>query len=227
MSFAVFDFDSTLVEGSLGSAFEKWLTEKKVIPEEVLEALTKAREKYKNNEFSYKEHQKAIILNRANWLKGKKQKEINNLVKEFSKEYKGFFHGAIDLVNFFKEKNFFLILISGAPKEWLKELNFLLGFDVIAGQEFETKEGKYTGKLINKMWIEDIKEKILLQIMKEKSLERKGSFGFGDSEQDVFMLKLVESPFCINSTEKLSGIAEEMNWKKFEMPFDALNFLKK
>jgi len=218
MKFVVFDIDGTLVKESVGRDFIVWLTYKGKFPKKVLEEIYTIKKTYKKKKISYARHQKEIMAAWLKGFKGIKKNELKNLSEKFGKNYREFFPGSLELVKFFREKGFYCIVISGAFEEAINVIQPKFKFDLIVGTKFESKKGKYTGKILDKMWHRKIKKRLLKKIIKEKKLDLKDSFCFGDSEQDSHMMGLVEYPVALHPNKELLGIAERNNWKKF---FDA------
>jgi HAD superfamily hydrolase (TIGR01490 family) len=227
MKFAVFDLDGTLVKVSAASDFVEWLSRKGKFPERNLENILAARENHRKGKISYFKRVELIVFNWAQGFKGKNYSEVMDYAEEFAEEYNGFFDSSLELLKFFKERNYFLIVVSGAFEEIIKVLNPFFNFDFIVGTKFEVKNGVYTGNVLNEMWKKEIKGKILAKLIKEKNLDLRDSFGFGDSEQDFFMMKLTENPICIKPTNGLKKIAERRRWQTFNEIKEAMAFLKK
>ncbi len=216
MKFAVFDVDGTLVKGSAGADFVSWLVERKKFPKKNSEEIAEAIEKNKKELISYEERGRIATLKLAQGFKGKSQKEIQSLAFKFVRTYDKVFPGSVGLVNFLKKEGFYLIILSRSFREILKALNSRLGFDCIISTEFEVIEGKFTGKVSNKMWDEKIKGKKLLEKINKKNFNLRDSFAFGDSEQDSFMMDLVEHPVCLNPNGNLNKVCKNRGWKSFD-----------
>jgi HAD superfamily hydrolase (TIGR01490 family) len=226
MKFAVFDIDGTIVTESLGKDFIIWLTKKGKFPEKVLREIYAAKKRYKEKKVSYARHQKEIMNAWLKGFKGKKKTELEKLSKKFGKNYNNFFPGSLELIKFFRKKGFYCVVISGAFEEAIYAIQPKFKFDLIVGTEFETKKGKYTGRMLDKMWHKKIKKRLLKKVIKEKKLELKDSFCFGDSEQDSYMMDLVENPIALHPNQRLLEIAVKRKWKKFFDSRKALSFAK-
>lgn len=227
MKFAVFDVDGTLLEMAIPTDFIKWLSERNEFPKEVLDEVFETIKKYGRGEISWEERGQTILNLWSKGFKGKERKEIEELAKEFMESYDKIFPGSVELMNYLKEKDYFLIAISRAFEEILEALRAKLPFDLVIGTKFEVEQGVYTGRLLNELWYKEIKKEILLDLIKEKNLDTKGSFAFGDSDQDAFMMEIAEFPMCIKPTSELNKIAEERKWNKFTEMKDTLDFVKK
>lgn len=215
MKFVVFDIDGVLLKDSIGVDFINWLHARGLFPDKETEVISQAVYKQLKGKISYSKRGELIITSWAAGLRGKEGKEIYTLAEKFIGEYKKIYPSSVDLINYFKKHGFYIIVISRAFQEVLIALNSKLRFDYIIGTQFELSQGKYTGKLKNKMWQESVKMRLLLKIIRDKNLEMDSSFAFGDSEQDVFMLELVDHPICLYPSEELVQIARDRGWVYF------------
>ena len=215
MKFAVFDVDGTLLEMAIPTDFIEWLVKRKKFPKKVLNEIQTTIRHHGSGKISWSERGNYILNAWAEGFKGKNKKEIEEQAKEFMKEYDKIFPGSIEVMNYLKNKDYYLIAISRSFEEILEELKTKLPFDLVIGTKFEVKKGVYTGNLLNQMWGHETKKEILLDLIKEKNLDTKKSFAFGDSDQDSFMMQEVEFPVCVQPDKELKKIAEKNNWKTF------------
>ncbi len=226
MKFAVFDVDGTLVNGSIGADFVEWLSKRNHFPKKYSVKIRKAIQEQEKGRISYAKRGELLIKYWALGFKGKKKSEIKKLALEFIESYEKIFFGSQELMLLLKAKNYYLIALSRAFEEILEALKSRLFFDCIIGTKFEVKQEKYTGKPLNEMWDEEIKGKLLVEVIRKNNFDLNDSLAFGDSEQDYFMMSLVERPICSNPSGKLDGLCENRGWKRFNSIEYALNELK-
>jgi HAD superfamily hydrolase (TIGR01490 family) len=226
MKFAVFDIDGTIVKESLGKDLVIWLNKKGMFPNEVLNEIYETKKRYKKKQVTYAEHQKEIMSAWVKGFKGMKKTELEKLSKKFGENYSNFFSGSLELVKFFRKKGFYCVVVSGAFEEAIQAIQPKFKFDLIVGTEFESRKGKFTGRIQEKMWHKKVKKRLLKKVIKEKKLDLKNSFCFGDSEQDSHMLELVEFPVALHPNKELNKIAVKNNWKIFFDSKKALVFVQ-
>ncbi|MFH1664211.1 MAG: HAD family phosphatase [archaeon] len=216
MKFAAFDVDGTLVELAIPTHFIRWLEKKNKFPEKVLEEIHETIRKHENGEISWEQRGKEVLNAWAKGFKGTQKKELQELSAEFVKDYDKIFLGSVETMNYLKKEGYYLIAVSRAFEEILEALKIKLPFDFIIGTKLEAKKGVYTGKVLNELWHLKIKKTVLLELIKEKNLDLKDSFAFGDTEQDSFMMELAENPVPVQPSKKLRKVAEKNGWKCFE-----------
>ncbi|HBW74174.1 MAG: HAD hydrolase, family IB [Candidatus Magasanikbacteria bacterium GW2011_GWA2_45_39] len=87
------------------------------------------------------------------------------------------------------------------------------GFDQFYGTVYEVNaQGFFTGKALYLDFIYD-KARVLEHAMKEHGLTLKGSFGVGDTENDIPFLKMVDHPICFNPNTALYAHARRRGWE--------------
>ena len=107
---------------------------------------------------------------------------MERLAKEYSQNVK-FYNYSKELVNLFTTRGKSLA-ISGTPQELVTYIKEILNIDHAFATQFEYEDDVYTGKVIVNMALKENKEKILEQFIEEENISLKGSFGFGDTEED-------------------------------------------
>lgn len=118
-----------------------------------------------------------------------------------------------DMVKDLRKKGYFILAISHSPKEMVADFCKKLGFDKVYGRIYEVDEnGRMTGKTIEPEVIAD-KAKVLKRAMWKENLTLKKSIGVGDSEGDIPVLKMVETPICFNPNMKLYKYAKKAGWR--------------
>lgn len=212
---ALFDVDRTLVEGSIGVAFTKFLVNKKIFPKKYYSDIEGAISLNKLGKMSFQKRGKMIIENWARGFKGQKKSDILKQAQIFFNKEKNriVYSGAKELIEYLKKKNYYVIAISRTFEESLLPLQKYLGIQELAGTKFECNEdGKYTGRLANKMWEESAKKRELMEILKHTNLIFENSLAFGDTEDDYYMLNFAKYPITVNANRTLEKIAIKRNW---------------
>jgi HAD superfamily hydrolase (TIGR01490 family) len=111
-----------------------------------------------------------------------------------------------------KEKDYFVIAISGSRQEEVDIFAPYHGFDDWIGQKFErSADGKkYTGNI--EATFKD-KHITLDKFVKKHNLTYKDSYAIGDTGSDISMLDVVENPVAFNPNHSLLEHAQQNGWK--------------
>lgn len=211
---AIFDIDGTIFRSSLLIELTEAFIHDGIFP-------LKARKIYA------KDYQ--------NWLdrKGEYQAYLDKVIAAFDKHTKGLpyrvfaskarkvvgFHQnriyryTRDLVRDLKKQGYFLLAISGSPKDLVEAFAKKLGFEKVYGRILETdKNGKLTGKTLYEDLIHN-KAKILDRVLERHNVTLKKSVGVGDTESDIPFLKKVERAIAFNPNSKLYRQAKRLGWQ--------------
>ena len=211
--FAVFDFDGTLVRWQLYHAIVDQLAKDGLADDKSYQEVKTARLRWKTRESqdAFKDYEKYLIKCYEKTLPNltiqKLDKAINRVFEEHKQQVYVY---SRNLLKDLKAQGYFLIAISGSHREIVELVAKHYGFDDWVGTKFETAAGKFTGKY---QLAATEKDKILRKLAKEHNLTFKSSIAVGDSESDIPMLEIVQTPIAFNPSEKLYTHARKKGWQ--------------
>ncbi len=210
---AVFDVDGTIFRKNLHFELINQLVLMGVFPEKVRHILVKLYSRWLEHEGTYQEYRDALIALYNKNIRGvsvETVKMASEKMVAFHKKRTYIF--AERLIKHLKEKDYYIIAISGSPQEAVLEYNRQhLHFNEVFGTVYEAKNGLYTGKekeapVINKA-------RFLKEFIRKHGFSLKNSYGIGDTQNDAGLLKLVQNPIAFNPDAELKNIAEVKGWK--------------
>jgi len=209
-----FDFDKTIFTTYAIFPFVDFLEKEKFINQKQKDEYYLILRQYKNKKIKYELAVKLLLKKMASHIKSQKVSLINSLTKKFAQKNKNlFFPFTTKLINYLRKKGFKIIVVSGEPEFIIKEiLQQNLKIKKIIASKYETRNNKYTGKIIKHLDYREKKENEIKKLAKSQNIDLDKSLAFGDSEGDIAMLKLVGKPFVINPTKKLIQLAKSRNW---------------
>jgi HAD superfamily hydrolase (TIGR01490 family) len=209
---AFFDLDGTLLDGFIICSFPHFLYKKGLFSLNSKEKIDFLFEEYKKGKISYSNAALKIPKEYAKGLKHQNQKEIIFLSSFFMSNFKkNIFSYSKSLVQLMKKKGFRTIAISGSPIEAINNLKFL-GFQNIYGTELEVINEIYTGKLNSNLVLRKNKKILFHNTVSSLNIDLSSSFAFGDTAQDLPMLKSVKYPFAVNPDNFLKKEANNNFW---------------
>lgn len=210
--FAVFDIDGTLIRWQLYHAVVDKLAGAGLLGTQAENKLHESRMKWKNREHSeaFADYEHSLITIYESALSQIKSTEFDSMIDKVIEQYKDqVYTYTRDLVRELKEKDYFLIAISGSHHELVERLAKYYQFDDWVGSQYERSGQGFSGK----KFIASKDKKALLQQMIEKhGLSLKDSYGVGDSTSDAVMLEIVQNPIAFNPNKSLFDIAKSNNW---------------
>jgi len=213
-SVAVFDLDNTLVRGSSLFHFGWLLVRRRVIgPIQVL--------RYALAEFVYVRN-----CTEREGLPGLLAERLLGLVKGFSQEElivharvfaattlrRHLIAEVVDQVEAFRKLGIPCYIATASPQELALAIAEELGMNGAIGTVSHVFEGRYTGALASPIAHGEEKARRVNQLFESNGYERKTSWAFSDSINDLPLLVLVENPVVVNADKNLRQIAELNDW---------------
>lgn len=209
---AFFDIDGTLVKGFIICAFPEYLSKNGFFDHESNKRIRELLLQYKKGEIDASVAALEIPKEYALGIKGQSKEKISALAASFMQEYKkNVLSYAKPLVDLMNANDFLTIAVSGSPIEVIEKLDFL-GFKEFYGSEMSVESGIYDGKIKSNLVLTENKNRVFQEIIRANNIDLGASFGFGDTEQDLNMLKKVHCPVAINPEKGLRKIAEQNGW---------------
>lgn len=213
--FAVFDIDGTVFRSHLYYDVVRGMAARQKLHPKLNDQVLKLYKAWEKREYkdSFEVFDKGTITAFIGVLEELNPQDYDKIMPEIIKPLLDHTYlYARSLIKELRDKNYFLIALSGARKEELEIFASYHGFDDWVGAIYErSPDGRrYTGKVI--MTHKD-KHLILDRLVKKHGLTYKGSYGIGDTLGDASMLEAVEKPIAFNPNEKLLKVARKKGWK--------------
>lgn len=120
---------------------------------------------------------------------------------------------AIKLIKWHQEQGHKVVLITGSLDLLVEPLQKFLNADYTIATRLETKNGKFSGKIIDSQIIGEGKALAIKRFANEHNINLKESYGYADHISDLPMLGIVGKPVVVGSNRKLQIIAKQKGWK--------------
>jgi HAD superfamily hydrolase (TIGR01490 family) len=210
---AVFDIDGTLFRSSLLVELVNSLVANNIFPQAAKKTIDKDYFEWINREGSYEKYIRQVVRVYQKYIVGWDRATINEISQEVVDFHKKRVHCFTrDSIREYKDKNYFLLAISGSPEFIVNKFADYFGFDRAFGSIFEIKEGRFTGKAYDGA---RNKKQIFETFLDEnaKYIDIKESIGFGDTESDIPILEMVDYPVVFNPSLNLANYALKKGWR--------------
>lgn len=211
---AVFDIDGTVFRSSLLIELTEELVRRGIFPNEAKDSYKDAWEDWLNRSGEYETFIRGVIEGFRTHVKGASYAEVADIAGELIEAQKNrVYRYTRDLIREYKDKGFFLLAISHSPKFIVDGFGYELGFDKSYGTFYEIGPSDcFTGTIADEHLIRN-KSAILKRALEKEGLTLHGSAGVGDTESDISMLSLVETPIAFNPNRLLYRHALKNGWK--------------
>lgn len=108
-----------------------------------------------------------------------------------------------------------VMLVSGGPIPLLKRIAAELDVDHVVGTDFETRDGKFTGRTVGPVCLEKHKAKRLMAYLERNGyqVDFNSSFAYADSISDRSLLGMVGNPVAVYPFDDLRVLAIQRGWR--------------
>jgi len=208
---AIFDLDGTIFRSSLVIELTDALISYGVFPAITKKAIEDYYQNWLDRKGEYEEYLDMLVEAYNDRIKGVLENDVIRASEAVIEEQKNrVYRYTRDLVTQLRNSHL-LVAISGSPIEIVKIFARSWRFDYYFGTVFETKNGVYTGNMLEQP--SQNKKLLLRSLVEEKGLNLKGSLGVGDTESDISFLEEVERPICFNPNKTLYEKTRQRRWE--------------
>jgi len=211
---AFFDIDGTLFRSSLLIDLVDRLLERGIFPKEARDDFDDLKLRWQDREGRYEEYIEAVVKTFLKNLKGVYYGDFADVGREVvSIRSKRVYRYTRDLITRLKKDGYYLVAISQSPKTVLDEFCAQYGFDKVYGRIYETgPSDRFTGQVLDEHLIAN-KANIVSRVIEKENLTLEESVGVGDTEGDITLLEMVQSPICFNPNQALYSYAKKRGWE--------------
>jgi HAD superfamily hydrolase (TIGR01490 family) len=210
---AVFDIDGTIFRSSLVLELVEKLIEHDIFPVEARLNYEKAQEEWENRKGEYSIFIRKVVESFAKHVKGKPYGAVADAAGEVIEQKKWrTYQYTRDMLKDLKSEGYYLLGISHSPKFIVDGFGYEWGFDKTYGTFYDTGAGNhFTGEIVDEHVIMN-KSAILKRAIEKNNLTLDRSVGVGDTESDISMLDMVETPIAFNPNRILYRHAKQKGW---------------
>ncbi len=172
MKLAVFDFDSTLMEGETLEFIAKEYNMEPLMKKITTEAMEGKIDFFES------------LVKRVNLLKGAKESKIKNICENLP-----YTKGAQETIKELKKLGYKVVCFSGGYETATIPAQKILGYDAQFSNIFHFKNGELTGMLGGEMMFTDSKGKMLQRLQNLLNISPENTIAVGDGANDLSMFK--------------------------------------
>lgn len=210
----MFDIDGTLIRWQLYHAVADELARRGHFDQTSYQAIRNQRMHWKNRRSpgAFKDYEKALVNLVDAALTGVSVEALEWACRAVILEYKDqVYTFTRDLIKELKAKDYLIFAISGSQETIVGMLAEYYGFDGYGGSVYEIEHDHFTGK--KDVLTGERKPEHLAKLAKEHQATYQGSIGVGDSDGDIQLLSVVETPIAFNPSQELYDHARKQGWR--------------
>lgn len=122
----------------------------------------------------------------------------------------------IEEVRKHKEQGAHILILSSAFRAVCEPLAAHFDMDGVLCSELEKKDGVYTGKTYGPLCFREEKFHRMEEYLCTRHYTREEAYYYGDSTDDLAVLKAVGHPVCVYPKGRLKRIAKRNNWRMIQ-----------
>jgi len=210
VSFAFFDVDHTLLEGSTGKYLADVVRKRGLLPFSLLLKLGIFYFQYRTGWFH--PHHLWPLLQK---LKGVDIKEVQELAEEvfLNKVKPNLYQEAVELIVKEREAGRCVILATSAPRTLVLPLAAYLEIDHVISTQMEVREGRITGAFEDSPAFGAEKHRKVADFVAEHGGSLSRCSFYSDSYYDLPLLEEVQEAVAVNPDRRLRKEARRRGWK--------------
>jgi putative phosphoserine phosphatase/1-acylglycerol-3-phosphate O-acyltransferase len=208
---AFFDFDQTLIEAESGKVGFHWLKDRGMLPFGFALKVMVANVLYRRHLVSEESMVKILLT----FYRGKNLADFQKGADVFYRDYlkPHLAPRILARVNFHKQENHFLVLISGSVRYLLQPVVKDLGFHRLLCTDLEAgPDGLLTGRPKGPVCVAEHKKRLILDLAQEVGINMRASYAYGNHQADIPLLEAVGNPWVVEPTRPLAGVARRRGW---------------
>lgn len=206
-SAAFFDLDKTIYNEHSFFPLTKFLVDRGLLSKETWDKVGTELGRYKNSRQTYSVTANKLLRIFGLALGGMKYKNVLEATKEFFEVNRKNFYSYFGTILPEIQKTHDVVLVTTNSQMVAEAVVDMWGLQGYLSTQFEVIDGKFSGNILSTL--ADGKQ-VVGDLVKRYEGE---TMAFGDSENDVGMMELVNIPVCVNPGDALLNIAGKKGWK--------------
>lgn len=216
MALAIFDLDNTLLNGDSDYLWGEYMITNKIVNTDTYQHLNQAfLESYHCGELDYNQYLKfalqPLTQHSLTTLQAWRRDYVENWIKPI------IVTGATALLNWHRQQNNTLIMISATHFFITEPIAQLLGIPHLLATMPEIINNRYTGNYLGTPTFREGKVTVLNQWLQKHTMSLNDSYFYSDSINDLPLLELVSYPVTVNPDATLSHIAHQRQWPVIDL----------
>lgn len=212
--YAVFDIDGTLIRWQLYHALADELAQRNLLDAEQYQTVRVARMNWKKrtSTSAFQHYEVALVQLIDAAMPRITPAQLNDAAESIIEIYKDqVYTYTRQLIGQLKAQDYLLFAISASHQEVVGLIADYYDFDDYGGSRYEVEDGRFSGA--KHVLRRGKKPELLKQLIAKHDAKQTGSLGIGDTESDIPMLSVVETPIAFNPTRDLFEHARAHSWK--------------
>ena len=214
-SLAIFDLDSTLLDGDCELVWVKLMAEKGMVDAEFLKTIKQYCLEYEEGGLDYAEYERYLMKPLSSCSAGQAEELIKGYLQNLQPLFRPYM---LEHLENHRAKGNVLILATASNQILTQPIAAALGIPNLICTQMEMANGIPTGSLASLPPFRQVKAEAVKTWAGENDFTLAGSWGYSDSHNDIPFLNAVENPVAVTPDVHLRQYALENDWQIIEKP---------
>jgi HAD superfamily hydrolase (TIGR01490 family) len=214
-SLAIFDLDSTLLDGDCEMIWCQYMLEKGLIGKDFLPTIEEYCRDYEDGLLDYSAYERYLLSP----LKHIQPVKLQDCMNEFMEVLNPFFRlYMLEKIEAHRHKGHVLLLATASNHLLAQPVASFLGISNLICTWMEMEDGVPTGEIAKPAPFRELKVKAIAEFAGELNADLAKSWGYSDSHNDISFLTAVGHPVAVTPDKKLREHASQKGWQIIEKP---------
>ena len=210
---AIFDLDNTLLAGDCELLWCTLMASRGLVDTKYMEEISHCFLDYEAGSINYIEYDRILLRP----LIGFPKNQLNDLVKIFLGQIQPLFRlEIIRQLEHHRELGDTILLVTASISLLAVPIAQMLGITNLICTQIEINDGLPTGNLVGKPVFHEEKVRSVTSWIENNPVTLEGSWAWGDSNNDIPILRLVDNPVAVYPDDLLRKHAMKNNWQIIE-----------
>ncbi len=134
---------------------------------------------------------------------------VDNFIKHFWRQ------DILQVLEKHQQEGDLVMLVSSGPQPMMKTIARSLGLEHAIGTRFEMQDGRYTGRSLKPVCIDQYKAILAKEYLQNLDIpvDYDASYAYADSTSDLSLLEMAGNPVAVYPGEQLNQIATQRGWQ--------------
>ena len=210
MSLAIFDLDNTILEGDCELLWSQLVVDQGVEDEQYQKQIDQFSRDYESGQMDYIAYETFFLRTFVALGRSGLAEMLSLLLEQIRPLPRPYI---LERLDWHRKRGDTILMVTSSNALLVKPIAEMLGISNVICAEVELKDGHPTGKILGTVPYLHGKVTRLKAWLSQKDHSLEGSWGYGDSRNDLPLLQIVQNPVAVAPDKTLLSNARDHGWQ--------------